>query len=166
MNKWDLLAPPNDSREGLREYREAWLDNARAELFFMSFAPLDRAFGPERRAGQPAMFNAIEKTRRAAAQKIGTGPLNRLLHAAVELQPPAHPRKQAIQVDVRHAAGGANHVSRRFRSRCSFCSSTIPRLLVDSYHKYLENKLRETFPFPGLPVILKQRGRASKEAGA
>ncbi len=40
-----------------------------------------------------------------------------------------------------------------------------PGLLVDSYRKYLENKLRETFPFPGLPVLLKQRGRESKDAG-
>ena len=37
-----------------------------------------------------------------------------------------------------------------------------PGLLVDTYRKYLENKLRETFPFPGLPVLLKQRGREQK----
>ena len=38
-----------------------------------------------------------------------------------------------------------------------------PGLLTDTYRKYLENKLRETYPFPGLPVLLKQRGREARE---
>ena len=38
-----------------------------------------------------------------------------------------------------------------------------PVLLTDTYRKYLENKLREAHPFPGLPILFKQRGRVPKE---
>ena len=53
----------------------------------MSFAPLV-ALSALKGEQVKRLFTAIEKTRRAATEKIGTGPLNRLLHAAVELQPP------------------------------------------------------------------------------
>ena len=38
-----------------------------------------------------------------------------------------------------------------------------PALLTDTYRKYLENKLRESYPFLGLPVLFKMRGRETKE---
>ena len=70
-----------------REFRQEWLANAEAELFFISHAPLV-AMSALRGEEVGRLFTAIEKVRRAASLKIGTGPLNRLFHAALELQPP------------------------------------------------------------------------------
>ncbi len=161
VNKWDLLTPPDDSRESVRAYREAWLDNARAELFFMSFAPLV-ALSALKGEQVSRLFTAIEKTRRAAAEKIGTGPLNRLLHAAVELQPPPTRANKRFKLMYATQLGDKSRSPIPVPVFLLFVND--PRLLVDSYHKYLENKLRETFPFPGLPVLLKQRGREQKDA--
>ena len=162
VNKWDLLVPPDGSREGVREYREAWLDNARAELFFMSFAPLV-AISALKGEQVKRLFTAIEKTRRAATEKIGTGPLNRLLHAAVELQPP--PTRMNRRFKLLYATQLADKSRSPIPVPAFLLFVNDPGLLVDSYRKYLESKLRETFPFPGLPVLLKQRGREAKDAG-
>ena len=159
VNKWDLLTPPEGSRDGLRTYRENWLDAARAELFFMSFAPFV-ALSALKREQIGRLFTAVEKTRRAAAEKIGTGPLNRLLHAAVELQPP--PTRANKRFKLLYATQVADKSGSPFPAPVFLLFVNDPGLLVDSYHKYLENKLRETFPFPGLPITLKQRGRESK----
>ena len=163
VNKWDLLVPPEDSRESVRAFREAWLDNARAELFFMSFAPLV-ALSALKGEQVSRLFTAIEKTRRAATQKIGTGPLNRLLHAAVELQPP--PTRMNRRIKLLYATQVANKSGTPVPVPVFLLFVNDPGLLVDTYRKYLENKLRETFPFPGLPVLFKQRGRETKEGGS
>ncbi len=162
VNKWDLLTPPEGSRAGLREFREAWLDNARAELFFMSFAPLV-ALSALKGEQVKRLFTAIEKTRRAATETVGTGPLNRLLHAAVELQPPPTRMNRRFKLLYATQLADKSHSPIPVPAFLMFVND--PGLLVDSYRKYLENKLRETFPFPGLPVLLKQRGRESKDAG-
>ena len=163
VNKWDLLVPPEDSRESVRAFREAWLDNARAELFFMSFAPLV-ALSALKGEQVSRLFTAIERTRRAATQKIGTGPLNRLLHAAVELQPP--PTRMNRRFKLLYVTQLANKSKTPVPVPVFLLFVNDPGLLVDTYRKYLENKLRETFPFPGLPVLFKQRGREAKEGGA
>ena len=159
VNKWDLLVPPEDSREGVREFREAWLDNARAELFFMSFAPLV-ALSALKGEQVSRLFTAIEKTRRAATQKIGTGPLNRLLHAAVELQPP--PTRMNRRFKLMYVTQLADKSRSPIPVPVFLLFVNDPGLLVDTYRKYLENKLRETFPYPGLPILMKQRGREQK----
>ena len=159
VNKWDLLTPPEGSREGVRPFREAWLDAARAELFFMSFAPLV-ALSALKGEQIGRLFTAVEKTRRAAHEKIGTGPLNRLLHAAVELQPP--PTRANKRFKLLYATQVADKSNSPVPTPVFLLFVNDPGLLVDSYRKYLENKLREAFPFPGLPITLKQRGRESK----
>jgi GTP-binding protein len=159
VNKWDLLAPPSGSREGVRTFRETWLEAARAELFFMAFAPLV-ALSALQREQIKRLFTAVEKTRRAAQEKIGTGALNRLLHAAVELQPP--PTRANRRFKLLYATQVADRSGSPIPAPVFLLFVNDPGLLVDSYRKYLENKLREVYPFPGLPITLKQRGRESK----
>ena len=161
VNKWDLLAPPEGSDQSVRKFREEWLEAARAELFFMSFAPLV-AISALKAEGVGRVFTAVEKTRRAATEKIGTGPLNRLLHAAVELQPP--PTRANRRFKLLYATQLADKSSSPVPVPVFLLFVNDPGLLVDSYRKYLENKLREQYPFPGLPVLLKQRGREAKDA--
>ncbi len=160
VNKWDLLAPPDDSRQGVREYREEWMAAAQAELFFMSHVPFI-AISALRGEQVGRLFKTIEECRRAANAKISTGPLNRIFKAAMELQPPPlHTNKRfkllyATQLDDKSRSAIPIPVFLFFVNDHT--------LLTDTYRKYLENKLRETFPYPGLPIIFKQRGREPKD---
>jgi predicted GTPase len=38
-----------------------------------------------------------------------------------------------------------------------------PKLLSDSYGRYLERRIRATSPFPGLPVLFSCRARSESE---
>jgi GTP-binding protein len=161
VNKWDLLVPAEDSRAGVRSFREEWLQEARAQLFFMSHVPLIALSALH--GGQVGrLFTLIEKVRRAALETIGTGPLNRLLHAAIELQPPPLRSNKrfkllyATQLGEKHGAPIPVPVFLLFVND--------PALLADTYRKYLENKIRETFPLPGLPIFFRLRGREPKDA--
>lgn len=162
VNKWDLLVPPDDSRESVRTFREEWLANARAELFFLSHAPVI-ALSALRGEQVERLFKIVEKVRREALQKIGTGPLNRLFQGALELQPPPLKTNQRFkllyvtQVEDRKTSAIPVPVFLMFVNK--------PALLTDTYRKYLENKLREAYPFLGLPVMFKMRGRETKEEG-
>ena len=159
VNKWDLLVPPDDSTTGIREFREAWLDNARAELFFLNFVPLV-AISALKGEQVSRVFNAVEKTRRAAIAKISTGPLNRLLHAAIELQPP--PLRANKRFKLLYATQLPDKSSSTIPVPVFLLFVNDPSSLTDPYRKYLENKMREAFPYPGLPILFKQRGREQK----
>ena len=161
VNKWDLLAPPDDTTTGIREFREAWLDNARAELFFLNFVPLV-ALSALKGEQVTRLFTAIEKTRRAAVAKISTGPLNRLLQGAIELQPP--PLRANKRFKLLYATQLPDKHSSAIPVPVFLLFVNDPASLTDPYRKYLENKMRETFPYPGLPILFKQRGREQKDA--
>ncbi len=162
VNKWDLLVPPDGSRQGVREYREEWLAAAHAELFFMAHAPLV-AISALQGDQIGRLFKAIEQCRRAANAQISTGPLNRIFQAAMELQPPP------LRANKRFKLLYATQIADKSRSAIPVPAFLFfvndPTLLTDTYRKYLENKLRETFPYPGLPILFKQRGRAPKDKG-
>jgi GTP-binding protein len=161
VNKWDLLEPPEDTRAGVRAFREEWLQEAQAQLFFMAHVPLI-ALSALHGAQVGRLFTLIEKVRRAALETIGTGPLNRLLHAAMELQPPPLRSNKRFKLLYATQLGEKRNAPIPIPAFLLFVND--PALLVDTYRKYLENKIRETFPLPGLPIFFKLRGREQKEA--
>ena len=161
VNKWDLLVPPEGSRESIREFRETWLDNARAELFFLSHAPLV-ALSALRGEQVERLFKVIEKVRRGSAEKISTGPLNRMFQAALELQPP--PLKTNQRFKLLYVTQVEDRKRTPIPVPCFLMFVNKPALLTDTYRKYLENRLREAYPFLGLPVLFKMRGRDTKDA--
>ena len=160
VNKWDLLEPPEDSRAGVRAFREEWLHEAQAQLFFMPYVPLIALSALH--GGQVGrLFTLIEKVRRAALETIGTGPLNRLLRAAIELQPPPLRSNKRFKLLYATKFGASSSTAIPVPAFLLFVND--PALLVDTYRKYLENKVRETFPLPGLPILFKLRGREQRE---
>jgi predicted GTPase len=38
-----------------------------------------------------------------------------------------------------------------------------PKLLADTYARYLEGRIRQAEPYPGLPVLLTCRARSERE---
>ncbi len=159
VNKWDLLVPTEDSRAGVRSFREEWLQEAQAQLFFLPHVPfisLSALQGEQ--VGR--LFQLIEKVRRASLEAIGTGPLNRLLGKAMEVQPPPLRSNKRFKLLYATQFGGRNGAAIPIPAFLLFVND--PALLVDTYRKYLENQIRETFPLPGLPIIFKLRGREQK----
>ena len=161
LNKWDLLAPPKGTLpKAVAAFRQEHLERAQAELFFLSHAPFV-TLSALRNESVGRVFVAIEDVRRAAARPIGTGPLNRLFQAAMELQPP--PMRENKRFKLLYATQLDDKRATVIPIPAFLLFVNDPALLTDTYRKYLENKLREAFPFPGLPVLFKQRGRAPKE---
>ena len=66
----------------------------------------------------------------------------------------------ATQMEPRAGAAGASPIP----APLFMFFVNDPSLLTDTYRKYLENKLREALPFPGLPIRFKLRGREPKES--
>ena len=200
VNKWDLLADDaGEERTGQRTHREEWLQNARAELFFLPYAPFvaGSALNGEE---VERLFKVVEKVRRGAAARVGTGPLNRLLRDAFERQPPPMHANHRLKLLYATQVAGATPDDaempadadadgpepgepevpvrkKRFSPRAArlaqrpapaiappaFLLFVNDRALMgDAYRRYLENCLRETEPYVGLPVFFKLRGREEK----
>jgi GTP-binding protein len=104
------------------------------------------------------LFALIEKVRRAARQHVGTGVLNRLLRQAFQANPPA--TISARRLKLFYAAQSKRKQDERLEPPEFVLFVNDPRLLSQTYKRYLESRIRDAQPFPGLPIILTLRPRA------
>ncbi len=142
-NKWDIV-PAEVKEQGLLV--EAQI---RAELQFLPFVPIlfiSALTGLRVNKVIPTALEIYEARR----QRIPTGALNDLLRRALaEHAPPSKKGRRmklyyATQVDVDPP------------TFVLFIND--PRLVHFSYTRFLENRIREAFPFPGTPIRLVYRG--------
>jgi GTPase len=103
------------------------------------------------------LFALIEKIQRAACQRIGTGVLNRLLRQAFEANPPATIRARRLKLFYATQSKGKEDQQLQPAEFVLFVND--PRLLSQTYGRYLESRIRQGQPFPGLPIILTLRPR-------
>ncbi len=158
LNKWDLVRPPEKVDE--REYLKEKLDRIRAELFFLTYAPIV-VISAKDRENLPRLFNMIEKVRQHAQRKIGTGELNRILALAVERQPP--PIRSGRRFKILYATQ-VNKPDARPYGRVEFLLFVNdPRKLSDQYENYLSARIREEREYPGLPMAFKLKGRKPRD---
>ena len=151
LNKWDLVADESD-----KETLEAKIEEIRADLFFLGYAPLV-VLSAKNRTNLPRLFNLIRKIREHATRKIGTGELNRLFKAAVERQAPPMHGGRRFKI---YYATQVSQPERRPFGRVEFLLFVNdPRKLSDSYTNYLAGRVREHREFPGLPIRFKLRGK-------
>jgi GTP-binding protein len=101
----------------------------------------------------------IEKIQRAARQHVGTGVLNRLLRQAFEANPPATIRARRLKLF--YAAQSKGKEDQQLQPPEFVLFVNDPRLLNQTYERYLESRIRQAQPFPGLPIILTLRSRAN-----
>jgi GTPase len=146
-----------------RKNMENAIANARAELFFIDYAPV---LVMSALTGEHAdrIFKVIERIRRAAGQHIGTGELNRVLRAAFAANPPPMVKGKRLKLFYATQAGGDG--SRPFAPPEFVLFVNSPRLLAQPYARFLEAKIREIEPYPGLPVLLTCRARSQVAIGA
>jgi len=154
LNKWDLVKPRRNQREAMAKL----VETARKQIFFLDYAPvLITSSLTGEHVGK--LFSWIEKIRRAARQHVGTGVLNRLLRQAFEVNPPATMRARRLKLF--YAAQSKGKEDHQLEPPEFVLFVNDPRLLNRTYRRYLESFIRRAQPFPGLPIILTLRPRAT-----
>lgn len=156
LNKWDLVKPSRGGKAAM----ETVVTELRERLFFLEYAPVlvGSALTGE---NVDQLFQLIKKVRSAAKARIGTGVLNRLLRAAFEENPPPMIGTKRLKLFYAAQANEDNEVKPHAARFVLFVNQ--PKLLSDTYRRYLERRIRAASPFTGLPVLFSCRARAEKE---
>jgi GTPase len=170
LSKWDQVKPRRGEQRAARQVA----DQTRERMFFLEYAPIliTSALTGE---NVDNIFASIEKVERAARRRIGTGVLNRLLREAFEANPPPIVRGRRLKMfyatqprnsGLHSVKGSFEKASPSEKSRGDVAPPEFvlfvndPRLITESYRRYLEARVREAEPYPGLPIILTLRARA------
>lgn len=153
LNKWDIVKPKRNQKEAIARL----VATAREQIFFLDYAPV---LITSSLTGEHVskLFALIEKVQRAARQRVGTGVLNRLLRQAFEANPP--PTIRARRLKLFYAAQSKGEEDQQLQPPEVVLFVNDPRLLSQTYKRYLESFIRRAQPFPGLPIILTLRPRA------
>jgi GTP-binding protein len=153
LNKWDLIKPKRRERQTVAQL----VDETRARIFFLDYAPVLIASAL---TGEniDKLFAFIENVGRAAQQRIGTGVLNRLLQSAFAANPP--PMVSGRRLKLFYAAQASGQEDRQLQPPEFVLFVNEPKLLGETYRRYLEARIRKMQPYPGLPLILTLRPRA------
>jgi GTP-binding protein len=145
VNKWDIVAKsPSVTAEFERAVRE--------KLKFLSFAPI--AF-ISAKTGQRVqrLYGLIEQVYQSRFVRVPTNELNELL------------RQETL-----NRGGLPSEVKIRYITQVKvdppifMLFSNKKHKLHFSFERFVENRIREKYPFPGTPIIIRQRGQA-RETG-
>ncbi|RME06579.1 MAG: ribosome biogenesis GTPase Der [Anaerolineae bacterium] len=143
VNKWDAI--PKDTYT-MNEYTA----HVRHELNFMDYVPVLFISAKTGQRVHRVLPTALQ-VQQERLVRITTGQLNRLIREAVDRHPA--PSK------------GGKHLKIYYASQVSSDPPTIvlhvndPELAHFTYLRYLENRIREKYPFMGTPIRLVLRGR-------
>jgi GTP-binding protein len=155
LNKWDLVKPKRREKQTIVQLT----DETRARIFFLDYAPvlIASALTGE---NVDKLFALVQRVQRAAWKRIGTGVLNRLLRAAFAANPP--PMISGRRLKLFYAAQTSGEQDRELQPPEFVLFVNDPRLLSETYRRYLEARIRDAEKYPGLPVLLKARARKQK----
>ena len=138
INKWDLIEDPN-RRDEIR-------DDIADRMKFVGYAPVISISAKTGRSVH-RIWGAIDTVYQGYSRRVSTNQLNKLL---TELR------------DFGHVVSKGNK-----RLRLNYVTQTavqppvftffanFPEIIDDSYERYLENRIRESFDFTGTPIRLK-----------
>ena len=165
LNKWDLVKPKRGERQTIREL----VAETREKIFFLNYAPVLVASA---RTGENVdrLFGMIDKIERAATTRIGTGVLNRLMRAVFAANPPPMVKGRRLKLFYAaqsagtqdRSAKGPIHRREHLQPPEFVLFVNDPRLLSQSYVRYVEARIRDAEPYSGLPIILTLRPRSQK----
>jgi GTPase len=156
LNKWDLVKPSRGAKAAM----ERTITDVRERLFFLEYAPVLVASAL---TGENVnqLFRLIRKVSEAARIRIGTGVLNRLLRAAFEENPP--PMIGTRRLKLFYAAQARGNEEQTLEALKFVLFVNQPKLLSDTYGRYLERRIRAAEAYPGLPLVLSCRARSETE---
>jgi GTP-binding protein len=155
LNKWDLVKPARGAKTAM----DRAITDVRERLFFLEYAPV---LVGSARTGENVdqLFRLIKTIRKAAQTRVGTGVLNRLLRAAFEENPPPMIGTKRLKLFYAAQARGEDDEALAAARIVLFVNQ--PKLLSDTYSRYLERRIRSAWPFPGMPVLFSCRARVEK----
>jgi GTP-binding protein len=153
VNKFDLVKP----RRGAKTTIDEIVTDTRERLFFLDHAPVlvTSALSGEH---VEKLFRLVKRIQRAAETRIGTGVLNRVLRSAFDANPP--PMVSGRRLKLFYATQASGREDRRPLPPPEFVLFVNePRLLSETYGRYLEACIRKVQPYEGLPILLSCRPR-------
>lgn len=143
LNKWDLL-------KGDETAREECLMSVGRRLGFAKFAPVLRISALSGRSVSK-IWPLIEQVAANRAQHISTSKLNAFLKTIQEAGYTVTEGKAKLRFSYVTQTGACPPAI------TFFCNH--PKIVNDSFKRYLENRLRETFTLEGTPIVLKFRAK-------
>ncbi|MEP6810642.1 MAG: GTPase, partial [Chthoniobacterales bacterium] len=153
LNKWDLVKPARGAKATMQEL----VTTAREQLFFLDYAPVLIASAV---TGENVtqLFDLIAEVQRASDRRISTGVLNRLMRAAFDSNPP--PTIGTRRLKLFYAAQSKGDGESALDPPKFVLFVNQPKLLSDGYGRYIEGRIRQAEPYPGLPILLSMRARS------
>jgi GTP-binding protein len=160
-NKWDLVRPRRGEKKSARQL----IEETRSRIFFLNYAPV-LITSASTGENVDRLFALIRKIQHAVQKRIGTGVLNRFLRQALEANPP--PLVKGRRLKLFYTTQPRNGCRQGEQARASSALQppefvlfvNDPQLMTETYRRYLEARIREAEPYPGLPIILTLRARA------
>jgi GTPase len=143
VNKWDLIEKDAKTSEKIKkEIVEKLSPIDYLPIIFSSVITKQRIFQVVEKAVQ--VFESKTK-------KVPTSKLNDVMLNEIQRNPPPSMKGKFIQIKY------VTQVQARYPSFAFFCNH--PQYIQESYHRFLENKIREHFEFEGVPLrlIFKQK---------
>ena len=156
VNKWDKIQPGLLPREdgSLTDKEEEFTQRLRYELNFMSYVPVIFASAKTGFRVDDVMAMAL-RVQEERLTRIPTSEINRVLREAVERQSPPTHAGERLKIFY------GTQVRTDPPTFLFFVNST--KLLHVTYERYLENRIRETYPFVGTPIRMSFRNRGHGE---
>ncbi|MDB6132554.1 MAG: small GTP-binding protein [Verrucomicrobiales bacterium] len=155
-NKFDLFLPDGTMKERL----EALEDHVRRELFFLHYAPLV-AVSAKEGMNLSKIFGAIDLVKKASDNGMSTGQFNRLLQDAIERTPPPHVRGRRFK--LLYATLAREEMPRPIMAPRVVLFVNHEDLMPATYRRYLENTVRGSMEYEGLPIRFDIRAREKRQ---
>jgi GTP-binding protein len=147
VNKWDLVE--KDSQTMVQYEREV-----REELKFLSYAPI---LFISALTGQRVkkVLDIVDHVSEQANKRISTSQLNKYFGEWVEKFPPPLYKNRRVKV---------NYITQVSTAPPTFVIyANIPEGIHFSYERYLQNQIRETFSFEGVPIRFRFRKKGKEK---
>ncbi|MEJ2747724.1 MAG: ribosome biogenesis GTPase Der [Anaerolineae bacterium] len=149
VNKWDAVEKDTFT---MIQFEEKF----RHDLNFLSYAPMIFISAETGQRVNKILPLALE-VNEARQQRVPTAALNKMMREAVTRHPPPSKGGKRVKFFYATQPSVAPPVFVFFVNK--------PDWINFSYQRYLENRLREEFPFPGTPIRLIFRARSEDRFG-
>jgi GTP-binding protein len=146
FNKWDLVDPGGSGKR----FREEFVRLSRWRLGFAPYAPVVFT-SAVKGSGIERLTRSLALAAAQHSRRVATADLNRVLRDAFALSPPPSEKGKQLRLFYATQAGVRPPFFVLFVNR--------PEMAQESYARYLEDRIRESFGFEGTPLILKFRER-------
>ena len=141
VNKWDLVE--KDSKTS-KHYSDGIYD----QIGSLSWIPVHFISALTRKNLYKAIDTAYDISRNRQTT-ISTSELNRFLQDVLQQTPPSSKSGRELKIKYMTQIGAP------YPLFALFCNN--PELVLSNYKRFLEKKLRQTFDFTGVPVVMRYR---------